>query len=199
MSYSQFTFKGVKKQFSLTEIKQPLFPNIEEIPISDWLKKTLAITMTLSLNSEKARSEGIVAPFLFELQACNPDKIMLFSGEALDIDSQQGLNGECDFILSQNPHSTTIDAPIFCIVEAKQHIIEKNLGQCVAQMIGAREFNQIENTPINILFGAVTTGEIWQFLKLEDKTIYTDINRYYIENTNKIMGILQSIVNFYGK
>ena len=197
MSYSQFTFKTVKKQFGLTEIKQPLFPKIEEIQISDWLKNTLAITTTLSLNSEKARSEGIVAPFLFELKARNSDKITLFSGEVLDIDSQQGLNGECDFILSQSPHSTTIDAPILCVVEAKQHIIEKNLGQCVAQMIGAHEFNQIENTPIEILFGAVTTGEIWQFLKLEKKIIYTDINRYYLENTNKIMGVLQKIVNFY--
>ena len=102
MSYSQFTFKTVKKQFDLTEINTRLFTEVIEIPISDWLTTTLAMTEKMPLKSEKARSEGIVAPILFELKQCNMNKITLFSGEELDADSQKGLNGECDFILTQN-------------------------------------------------------------------------------------------------
>jgi len=197
MSYSQFTFKTVKRQFDLTEINTRLFTEVIEIPISDWLTTTLAMTEKMPLKSEKARSEGIVAPLLFELKQCNMNKITLFSGEELDVDSQKGLNGECDFILTQTPQSTTVDTPIFCLVEAKQNIIEKNLGQCTAQMLGARELNQIEEHPIETIFGAVTTGEIWRFLKLEENIIYTDTSRYFIENPNKILGVLQSIVDFY--
>jgi hypothetical protein len=197
MPYSSFTFKKAKKKFGLTEISTTLFSDVVEIQMSDWLKTTLAITLKMPLKSEKSRSEGIVAPILFELKEHNSDKITLFSGENLDVDNQMGLNGECDFILTKNPKSTTIDAPIFCLVEAKQNIIEKNLGQCVAQMVGAFQFNQTEETPIENIFGAVTTGEIWQFLKLNNNTIYTDINRYFIDNPSKLLGILQSIVDFY--
>lgn len=196
MPYSNFTFRQVKKAFGLTEKNIVLFKDVTEIPISDWLKKTLSISSKLPLRSEKARSEGIVAPILFELKERNEDKIALFSGENLDVDDKKGLNGECDFILTKSPFSTTVEAPIFCLVEAKQNIVEKNLGQGVAQMVGAREFNKTEETGVEIIFGAVTTGELWQFLKLDNNTIYTDINKYYIENPDKLIGVLQSIVDF---
>jgi len=197
MPYSSFTFREVKKQFSLHEKNTTLFKDVAEIMISGWLKKSLAISAKLPLKSEKARSEGIVAPILFELKERNEDKITLFSGENLDIDDQIGLNGECDFILTKTPYSSTIEAPVFCLVEAKQHIVEKSLGQGVAQMIGAREFNKTEGNLIETIFGAVTSGEIWQFLQLTGNTIYTDMDRYFIENPNKILGILQHIVDFY--
>ncbi len=197
MPYSNFTFKKAKKDFGLTEINIDLFADAVEIPISDWLKKTLGISAKIPLRSEKARSEGIVAPVLFELRERNADKIALFSGENFDVDAQAGLNGECDFILTRNPLSTTIESPVFCLTEAKQHIVENSLGQMTAQMVGARKFNNIEGTDIETIFGAVTTGELWQFLKLDGNKIYTDTVRYYIGNPDKLLGILQSIVDFY--
>lgn len=197
MPYSAFTFRQVKKDFGLAEMNIDLFKDTAEIPISDWLRKTLTITAKLPLKSEKARSEGIVAPILFELKERNEDRITLLSGENLDIDPQRGLNGECDFILTRIPHSTTLESPVFCLTEAKQHIVENNLGQCAAQMIGAREFNRAEGTPIETIYGVVTSGEVWQFLKLHDHIIYTDRHRYFIEHPDKILGILQHIVDCY--
>ncbi len=197
MPYSKFTFREVKRDFSLTEMNVELFRDVPEIPISDWLAKTLAITAKIPLKSEKARSEGIVAPILFELRERNEDKIALLSGEYLDVDPHRGLNGECDFILTKTPYSTTLESPVFCLVEAKQHILENNLGQGVAQMIGAREFNKAEGSDLETIFGAVTSGETWQFLRLDDNTIYTDRQRYFIENPAKLLGILQSVVDFY--
>ncbi len=197
MPYSSFTFRKAKKDFSLTEMNIQLFKDVPEIPVSEWLKQTLAITAKIPLKSEKARSEGIVAPILFELKERNEDKITLLSGENLDVDPQRGLNGECDFILTKTPYSTTLESPVFCLVEAKQHIVENSLGQAVAQMAGAREFNKMEGTAIETIFGAVTSGEVWQFLKLHENTIYTDRQKYFIENPDKLSGILQSIVEFY--
>ncbi|MDM8568331.1 hypothetical protein QUF50_02210 [Thiotrichales bacterium HSG1] len=197
MPYSQFSFKEVKQTFELTEVNTDLFIEVVDIKISDWLQTTLAITKQIPLKSEKARSEGIVAPFLFELKQRNSNKIALFSGEDLEVDKQRNLNGECDFILTRNPQSTTIDTPIFCLVEAKRNIIDRSLGQCIAQMVGAREFNYMEETTITTIFGVVTTGEIWQFLKLEKDIINTDNIKYYIDNPNKLLGALQTIVDFY--
>jgi hypothetical protein len=43
----------------------------------------------------------------------------------------------------------------------------------------------------------VTTGEDWQFLKLEVNIIYIDTQRYYLNNIPKILGILQAILENY--
>lgn len=199
MSYSDFSFSAVKKIFGLTEKPIDLFPTVALLEASDWLKETLtsSIPLALSSSSEKARSEFIIAPLLLELEKRNPHKLSIFSGERLDIDEEKGLKGECDFILSKGPTSPTIQAPIFSLVEAKKNDIKEGLGQCVAQMLGAALFNQRENNAIAFIYGCVTTGEDWQFLKLEQQCIFIDIKRYYLSELSRVLGILQYVVNAY--
>ncbi len=60
-------------------------------------------------------------------------------------------------------------------------------------MIAARLFNQKEGNPTDILYGAVTTGTDWKFLKLEDKIASIDINDYYIKELDKILAILVNL------
>jgi hypothetical protein len=43
MSYSSFTLAKVKKDFGLEEQREDLFPHLEPIPLSDWLKEALDI------------------------------------------------------------------------------------------------------------------------------------------------------------
>ena len=66
-----------------------------------------------------------------------------------------------------------------------------------SQMIGAKIFNQNKGNDIEIIFGCVTTGEAWQFLKLDHDTILLERNRYYLDNVGQILGMLQNIVDFY--
>lgn len=109
----------------------------------------------------------------------------------------RGLKGECDFILSKGPISSSIEAPIFSLVEAKRNDIKEGLGQCIAQMLGAKIFNQEEGNNVDVIYGCVTTGEDWQFLKLEADMIFMDFKRYYINELPKIIWIFQYIVNKY--
>ena len=182
MSYSDFSLSNVKKMFGLTEKTIVLFNELGDIEASNWLKETLEISLQLALSSssEKARSEFIVAPILLEIEKRNKDKFTIFSGERLDVDEDKGLKGECDFILSKGPISTTISAPIFSLIEARKNDIKEGLGQCIAQMLGAKIFNQNEKNEIDIIYGCVTTGEDWQFMRLEDNIIFMDNRRYYI-------------------
>jgi hypothetical protein len=199
MSYSSFTLAKVKKDFGLEEQKEDLFPDLEPIPLSDWLKAALDIGLELALasSSEKARSEFIIAPILMELEKLNRKNFSIYSGERLDIDDSKGLTGECDFILAKGPLKHTIQSPIVALVEAKKNDVTAGLGQCVAQMIGAQIFNEQEGNEIKTIFGCVTTGEDWQFLKLEQNIIIIDVKRYYIDNVEKILGLFQKIINFY--
>jgi hypothetical protein len=199
MAYSDFSLEKVKKDFQLIERHSSLLGDSQSIEPSEWLIETLKISLRLarSSSSEKARSEFIVAPILLEMERRNYEEFSIFSGERLDVDEERGLKGECDFILSKGPISSTIQAPIFSMVEAKKNDIKEGLGQCIAQMIGAQLFNQKENNDIEVIYGCVTTGEDWQFLRLEGQTIDMDENRYYINELGRLLWIFQSIIDTY--
>ncbi|MGB7376792.1 MAG: hypothetical protein WA959_09520, partial [Rivularia sp. (in: cyanobacteria)] len=57
-------------------------------------------------------------------------------------------------------------------------------------MVAAQIFNKKQDNHLSTIYGVVTTGTSWLFLKLEDKTVYIDNQEYYIDNLGKIMGIL---------
>ncbi len=197
MTYSDFTLKSVCASFGLLEKHQRLFEHIAALEVPPRLAEELADGLALPLTTEKARSEFIVVPILLNVRHLTSDAFYMYSGHRLDVDPAKGLVGECDFILTNTPRLLTIQAPIITIVEAKKHDVEAGLGQCAAQMVGARLFNQQEGNTIETIFGCVTTGEIWQFLKLEGSSMYIDTDRYFIDNVGLILGILQAIVAWY--
>ncbi len=197
MPYADFTLDAVRRTFSITIRQQLLFPNLVTHTVPDWLHVTLEKGLPIALGSEKARSEFIIAPILLTVRDENQNRIAIYSGQRLDIDPSVGLVGECDFILTNTPALPIIQAPIISIVEAKKNDIESGLGQCAAQMVGAQRVNQREGTGIDTVYGCVTTGETWQFLRLAATTLTIDSERYYINELGRILAVLQTIVDFY--
>jgi len=198
MAYSKFTIQRLKKEYNIKIIDNTSLLERKEVKPSSWLKETLEIGMTSPLLSEKARSELLIAPILQELRKENKQKISIFSGINLDVDSQNDLNGECDFILVKGDKKHILDIPIFAIVEAKKQDIDLGIAQSIAQIIGAKIFNKNNSNNIKTIFGCVTTGEIWQFMKIEeDFTVIIDTNRFYIDNVPEILGALQQVIDFY--
>lgn len=193
MSYSDFTLEKVKRTFELTTAEiVDLFGDIPELASSALLTEILRYNVPLALasNSEKARSEMIISPILIDLRRQLKERINLFSGVEFDVDSARGLNGICDFIISDSPEILFVSAPIITLVEAKKENINSGLGQCVAEMLAARIFNERTGNDISTIYGAVTTGSIWKFIKLEGSVIYIDLTEYYLKDVNKILGIL---------
>lgn len=197
MPYSGFKLKELKRQFNLEEKGCKLFKDKASLTPSAWLNKTLALGLKMPLLSEKARSERIISPLLFELWEQNNERFGIYSGFNLDVDKEQNLNGECDFILAARGDTYTVECPVFMLIEAKDNDIKQGIPRCVAQMLGARLYNQQDDNPINIIYGCVTTGDDWQFLKLENDVIYIDTQRYYLDNIPQILGILQNIIEHY--
>jgi hypothetical protein len=194
MAYSNFKLKEIERIASLKEEVKPLFAQVTPLQPSTWLQDTLERTSHLLPKSEKARSEMILMPILLEMLARNDYAFTIFSGENLEADASLGLNGECDFILSKGKKSYTIQSPIFALVEAKQNIVENSLGQCVAQMVGAEIFNQIDGTPTTRIYGCVSNGVEWQFLRLENKVLTIDDKIYFFNELEMVLGILQQII-----
>ena len=81
MPYSEFTLARVKKQFDLrTSEDTDIFAAVPELECSEYLARTLRYNVPLALasNSEKARSEMIIAPILIEVRKQLESSIILF-------------------------------------------------------------------------------------------------------------------------
>ena len=87
-----------------------------------------------------------------------------------------------------------MQAPFIAIVEAKNDLIRNGLGQCIASMVAARLSNERAGLAIDSVYGAVTTGAAWQFLRLRGDILAMDIPEYFVDNLPRIMGILRAIV-----
>lgn len=57
-------------------------------------------------------------------------------------------------------------------------------------MIAAKIFNERSKNQISAIYGTVTTGTNWRFLKLEGSVIDIDLSEYYLRDIEKILGIL---------
>ena len=197
MAYSQFTLSKAKDQFQLQiDETQDLFSTVKGIQISDLLATILEryVPLALAIHTEKARSEMIITPILVEFRQLAKPPISLFSGVTFNVDKEKGLAGPVDFIISSSPNQLFITAPVIAIAEAKNENIIRGMGQCVAEMYAAKLFNEREGNSIPTIYGAVTTGDHWKFLKLEDGTVYIDVKEYYLVNVDKILAILLSMI-----
>ncbi len=196
MGYDKFEhIKTVSKKFNIDVAMARLFENVPNVEPSPWLVETLQMSELMPLMNEKTKSERIVSPILLEIVKSYADRITLFSGESIDIRPEDDLAGECDFFFALHPPKPFIDTPIISLTEAKDEDMEYGVGQCAAQMYGARLYNEAEGKIIPFIYGCATDGVEWQFLKLEnnsyfiDRKIYTDIR--------EILGVWHIIMQSY--
>ncbi len=133
-----------------------------------------------------------IALILVDLRRQLHEQVSLFSGVDFTVDNAKGLNGSDDFIITKSPEILIFKAPVITVVEVKKENINAGLGQCAAQMVAAQIFHEQATTEIKAIYGAVTTGSIWQFLKLEEQTLSIDLSEYYLKDVNRIIGILAS-------
>lgn len=196
MAYNNFTLNAVKDLFKLKIKDAPFCETLPPAEPSPEMAHILAewFPIAQAARTEKALSEILVSPILLEARKLANRRVQLFSGEEFDVDRDRGLNGFCDFLFSRSESRLTIDAPVLMIVEAKRGELETGLGQCVAEMVAAQIYNQQQEQPISVIYGSVTSGKLWQFLKLEANTVTVDLTTYPAMPVQKILGILKWIL-----
>jgi hypothetical protein len=197
MAYSSFTLAQVERQFDLNVAKGSFFSDLPQLSPRTWFKESLQISAPFAAaqGSEKVRSELIVAPLLFELRELLDRQIGLFSGVDFTIDLESGLNGICDFLLTRSPSELIIKAPAIVLIEAKKGELNAGWGQCAAEMVAAQKFNLANEQEIPTIYGSVTTGTQWQFLKLTGRELTIDVTEYALDPIERILGILKWMVS----
>ena len=193
MSFLDFDLPRIERDFGLTiASNRSLFATVPAIAISMGLRAYWENLqpLGLSLVTEKARSEFLVAPLLGEVWHRSGRTIAVLSGIPFVVDDAAGLNGVCDFLLCRSAVLYYVSSPVLVAVEAKRDSIPDGLGQCAAEMVASQRFNQRAGNGETTIFGCVTTGANWKFLRLEGHRLDIDIDEYSIFQPERILGVL---------
>lgn len=193
MAYNQFSLKRAVQDFGLqiAEVENFL-PQIEPVIPSQLLSDILrqSLPWAIAVNNEKARSEGIINPILLELKRALPGQVSVFSGEEFNVDPSRELTGYCDFLVSRSPEQLFLKAPAIAVVEAKKADIGAGLGQCAAEMVAARLFNEQNGQPSNTVYGTVSNGTQWRFLRLIGQTLTINLLDHTVPPVDGVLGVL---------
>ncbi|MGD1808797.1 hypothetical protein ACP6PL_25625 [Dapis sp. BLCC M126] len=142
------------------------------------------ILTCVSLTSEMARREFLIAPVLMELMHYTKVKIKV--SYSLKVSEQ--LKGELDYFLQTKTQ--------FLVIEPKNADLQINFTQLAVELIA---LEQAEFASYSMLYGAVSMGNIWQFavLDTQKKPILQDINLYlfptdFLDLLQIIVGILEA-------
>ena len=195
MPYTDFTLDSVEAELGVSQRPGPGFITPPDAAPPPWLSSQFARGMELALVSEKARSEFIVAPILLAVLELSGGRVSILSGQRLDVDPLRQLAEECDFLLSLSDPLPPLRAPLLAVLEAKKNDIEAGLGQCAAQMVAAQLFNERAGRSGRPVYGCVTTGEDWQFMRLDGSESIIDPNRRYINQVGAVLAALLASVN----
>ena len=125
--------------------------------------------------------------------------ISFFLQNVFNVDSEIGLTGNPDAIISRSENQLYIQSPVVVLVEAKKSDLGSGYAQCIAEMEAARIFNEQADNHVSPIYGAVTDGVLWQFLSLANNVATIDSYPYPFNDGSKIVGILKFFVENSGK
>jgi hypothetical protein len=187
-SFSQINTDDLKQLFGIETYLKSFVPTIEPMAVPSWLDHIVETRRKnlISIRTEKATSESLIAPILMAIDEIYTNKITVFSGEPL---STGELSGVCDFIITKGK-SFEPKGGYLVLVEAKKQDLLSGVPQCIAEMYAAQQLNGNDDT----VYGCVSTGLEWIFLKLEDKIATTDPNIFAISEVPKILGVFGWII-----
>jgi hypothetical protein len=196
MAFRDFRFPEVQQALGLTLAEADLFGSVPPLDLAAEFAERMraGVDLALAVNTEKARSEFIIAPVLMELRRLLAEGFGLFSGVEFDVDASRGLTGYCDFLLTRSPLQSVLTAPVVAIAEAKNDNLRTGLGQCIAAMVAAQEFNARSSAEAPVIHGVVTTGAAWKFLRLLGSGVTLDRREYFVAELARVMGILAHIL-----
>ena len=187
--FSQITQTELETEFGISIVGGRFLPEVEPWIIPAWLEHTLAYRRNsfATMRTEKSISEALIAPILMAVEEKFRDKITIFSGEPL---ITEDLAGVCDFLITKVPIAISPRESYFVLVEAKRQDLFSGIPQCVAEMYAAQILNENDDT----VYGCVSIGVQWIFMKLEGKIATTDPTIFTITEVDKILGVFGWIV-----
>lgn len=174
---AQFDCALVKCELSLPHTSR-------ELAEIDYLKQRIRATLPfIGLSSETARRESLVAPVLLDIvRYC---RCQLRFEYTLNVSNW--LKGNLDYLMQSDRE--------LIVIEAKNDDMTRGFTQLAVELIA---MSHVEDK--NIIYGAVTMGDVWRFGKLDrtQQTIFQDLNLFKVPDDLEdlvkiIVGILDGV------
>ncbi len=203
MAFRDFRYPDVVAHFNLSyETADDLFADVPPLTLLPATRGMLATTARLAtiLNNEKAWAEWLIAPLLADLWGRFNSPVGLYSGAEFHPDPDAGLTGFLDFAFCRGPQHPLMTPPVLftppvlLTFQAKRDDLHEGLGQCVAGLVGAQRFNRRHGVDEPHLYGCVTTGSLWRFLRLSGTTLTLDFIVYNLGQIDRILGAIASVI-----
>jgi hypothetical protein len=173
---AELGYKLVRSRLSLPTTEKHLDHLLE---LQNRIERTLT---RVSLTSETARRETLVAPILIEVATYYCDCQLRIEYPLI---VSKWLKGNLDYLLRAEHN--------LLVIEAKNDDLTRGFTQLATELIA---FSQIEEQQFQ--YGAVTTGDVWRFgmLDVKAKQISEDITIYSLPDdlealVRVLVGILQ--------
>lgn len=150
------------------------------------------------LHSEMAIRETLISPVLSEVYGYYKPRLTFFSSEELKyvpdpkkpIAGEVELGGTCDYVIGGAPDMSRIQSPILAVVEAKKENFDTGTYQCAAELYACQLLNLRAGKTLPVYYGCVSTGQLWTFVKLEDRLFTRDPLMYSLDNNlPRLLGV----------
>lgn len=172
-------------QLQIEEIVFTLAPNIEPATVDKLKEFYYRLLPKITTNSEVAKREFMIAPLLHQVILDLDAKLNM--EYPIDIDDR--LNGMIDYLIRSQAN--------LIVVEAKKGDLDRGFNQLAAEMIALDKYE--EATSPEVLYGAITIGEVWRFslLKRDLKVIVKDMNLFrFPQDTKDILSVMIGILSW---
>lgn len=169
--------------FSLEAIDLPQSDSYDKEIVRNLKETYYSILPKITLTSEIAKREFLIAPILLEIVKTTESKIYV----EYPIELDDKLSGLLDYLIRSKQE--------LIVIEAKKGDLDKGFNQLSAELIALDKY---EDNGLPIIYGAITVGDIWRFgiLKRKEKHIIKDIHSYRIpEDIENVFSILIGIVD----
>lgn len=188
MGVSIISERQMTIRFALTVREGSWFDAVPPVDPSEhlrtWISRALAIARGSA--SEKAFSEFLVAPILAAVWSNLIGRLSYFSGT----DPDEPLMATCDFLFSRASEQFYLKPPIVLVGETTLGIPINGLDRCLNALAEAQTYNERAGLTGSSIYGTLTTGEVWQFLRFDGETLDLDSSTYRLDELPKILGIL---------
>lgn len=191
--FSSITWDILEQKLGIVEIpRQVLFENVPAVQPSPTLVESIRRGRQARLINERDRAYRLISPVLLELEQLRLNRISILPEVPLEIDASIQLSGTPDFLISGSGTHQVV--PIAAIIEAKREDIEAGLPQCVAELYVAYLLNEHR---LNSIYGCVTTGDNWKFVRFEGQTKHVIVDRttMYIAELSTLLSAFCSVID----
>lgn len=199
MAFTDYkNIEQVLRKETVKVLNDRFLPDHLSLALPEWFLNDLTFSLSIksSQENEAFYEEFFIVPFLKEIWKQHR-RVKVWSHAYIEYDDD--LRGNPDYVVSalraENEYET-LKTPLLAAIQAKQQNFIAGWGQCLAAMLACQKINTADQTLDNKaipVHGIVSTGEVWEFARLDAQTLRKYPAPLSIANPQQLAGVLDYI------